>query len=64
MSYFTTSLGDGATNAGFTVKIGTTSQTSMTSSWVSTTGFTTVYGPVVHTHTASGEAIRVKFGDY
>ena len=44
MSYFTTSLGDGATNAGFTVKIGTTSQTSMTSSWVSTTGFTTVYG--------------------
>lgn len=57
MSYFTTSLGDGATNAGFTVKIGTTSQTSMTSSWVSTTGFTTVYGPVVHTHTASGEQV-------
>lgn len=57
MSYFTTSLGDGATNAGFTVKIGTSSQTSMTSSWVSTTGFTTVYGPVVHTHTASGEQV-------
>ncbi|MCL9770703.1 T9SS type A sorting domain-containing protein [Flavobacterium sp. HXWNR69] len=57
MSYFTTSLGDAATNAGFTVKIGTSSQTSMTSSWVSTTGFTTVYGPVVHTHTASGEQV-------
>jgi hypothetical protein len=55
MSYFTTTLGDGATNANFTVKIGNSSQTSMTTTWVPTTSFSTVYGPVTHTHTASGE---------
>ncbi|PDS24608.1 Ig-like domain-containing protein [Flavobacterium branchiophilum] len=55
MAYFTTTLGDGATNSNFTVKIGTSTQTSMTTTWVPTTSFATVYGPVTHTHTASGE---------
>lgn len=55
MSYFTTTLGDAATNANFTVKIGNSSQSSMTTTWVPTTSFETVYGPVTHTHTASGE---------
>ena len=55
MSYFTTTLGDGNTNSNFTVKIGTSTQNVMTSTWVPTTSFTTVYGPVIHTHTASGE---------
>jgi hypothetical protein len=55
MSYFTTTLGDGSTNSNFIVKIGTSSQTSMTTTWVPSTSFATVYGPVTHTHTASGE---------
>jgi hypothetical protein len=55
MSYFTTTLGDAATNSNFVVKIGTTSQTNMTTAWLPTTSYTTVYGPVTHTHTATGE---------
>jgi hypothetical protein len=55
MSYFTTTLGDAATNSNFVVKIGTTSQTTMTTAWLPTSSYTTVYGPVTHTHTASGE---------
>lgn len=55
MSYFTTTLGDGATNANFTVRIGVTNQSVMTTTWVPTAAFTNVYGPVTHTHTPSGE---------
>ncbi|SEJ38963.1 hypothetical protein SAMN05660918_0200, partial [Flavobacterium terrigena] len=55
MSYNISTLGDGATNANFTVKIGTVAGTSFgTNAFLSTTAFTTVYGPSTYTHTASG----------
>ena len=55
MSYNITSLGDGATNPNFTVKIGTVAGTSFASTtFLSTATYTTVYGPSTYTHTASG----------
>ena len=55
MSYNITTLGDNATNPNFTVKIGTTTATSFANtSFISTTAYTTVYGPSTYTHTAAG----------
>lgn len=43
------------TNANFTVKIGTTTANSFANTtFLNTTAYATVYGPVTHTHTASG----------
>jgi hypothetical protein len=55
MAYNITSLGDAASNANFTIKIGNTSNAVFgTTTFASTTGFTSVYGPSTYTHTASG----------
>lgn len=55
MAYNINSLGDAATNANFTVKIGTIASTTFSSTtFVSTTAFTNVYGPSNYTHTATG----------
>jgi hypothetical protein len=48
-----TTLGDAATNSGFTVKMGTTSLSALTT-FESTASFTTVYPSQTYTHTASG----------
>lgn len=55
LAYNTTTLGDGATNANFTVMIGATTATAFTATaFASTASYTTVYGPSTYTHTASG----------
>jgi hypothetical protein len=56
LSFNVNSLGDAATNDEYTVKIGHVGSTSTFSStsFLSTASYTTVYGPVTHTHTASG----------
>lgn len=55
MAYNINTLGDGATNANFTVKIGTIASTSFgDANFVPTTSFTNVYGPSTYTHTATG----------
>ncbi len=54
MAYEITTLGDGATNPSFTVKIGNTTQSSFANTNFLTTPSTTVYGPSTYTHTASG----------
>lgn len=55
MAYNIASLGDAATNANFTVSIGTTAGSNFANTtFLATTGFTTVYGPSTYTHTASG----------
>ena len=55
MAYNITTLGDAATNANFTVKIGTTSSANFaTNDFMSTTAMATVYGPATYTHTESG----------
>ncbi|WP_162127322.1 Ig-like domain-containing protein [Flavobacterium phycosphaerae] len=54
MAYDITTLGDGATNSGFTVKIGSTTSSTLSGDFVSTTGFTTVYPSQTYTHTATG----------
>lgn len=55
MAYNISSLGDAATNANFTVSIGTTAGSNFANTtFLATTGFTTVYGPSTYTHTASG----------
>lgn len=55
MAFNITTLGDGATNSGFEVKIGTTASSTLSGSFVSTaSGFTTVYPSQTYTHTASG----------
>jgi hypothetical protein len=55
MAYNITTIGDAATNANFTVKIGASATSSFAStSFVSTASFTTVYGPSTYTHTATG----------
>ena len=48
------SLGDGATNANYTIKIKSISESSFANSTFVTGGFTTVFGPVTYTHTATG----------
>ena len=55
MAYNIASLGDAATNANFTVRIGTTAGNNFANTtFLATTGYTTVYGPSTYTHTASG----------
>lgn len=55
MTYNITSLGDAATNANYTVKIGATSLSVFGSTtWEATTGYTTVYPSSTYTHTSSG----------
>lgn len=55
MAYNITTIGDAATNANFTVKIGASATAAFAStSFVSTASFTTVYGPSTYTHTATG----------
>lgn len=55
MAYNISSLGDAATNANFTVSIGTTAGSNFANTtFLATTGFTTVYGPSTYTHTPSG----------
>ena len=50
-----TTLGDAATNANFTVKIGAHGSTTFpNTTYLSTASFTTVYGPSTYTHTATG----------
>ncbi|MBP6039112.1 MAG: gliding motility-associated C-terminal domain-containing protein [Flavobacterium sp.] len=54
IAYFVTSLGDAATNANYTVKLGNTTQSSFANTTFTTPAFTTCYGPSTYTHTASG----------
>ena len=54
MTYNITTPGDALTNASFTVKIGTTTLSALTTNFESTTGYTTVYPAQTYTHTASG----------
>jgi hypothetical protein len=55
MAFNIASLGDGATNPNFEVKIGNTSLSVLSGDFVSTaTGFTTVFPSATYTHTASG----------
>lgn len=53
MAFNITTLGDGATNSGFVVKMGSTSLSALTT-FESTTAYTTVYPSQTYTHTASG----------
>jgi hypothetical protein len=57
MAYNITTLGDSATNAGFTVKIGTTALSALTTTFEATTSFTTVYPSQIYTHTVSGQQV-------
>ncbi len=55
MAFDITSLGDGATNSSFRVKIGNTALSTLSGAFVdTTTGFTTVFPSQTYTHTASG----------
>jgi len=55
LSYNLNTLGDGATNPNFTVKIGTTTGVNFANTtFLSTAAFTTVFGPATYTHTATG----------
>jgi len=54
MAYNITTLGDAATNAGFTVRIGTTTLSALSTTFESTTSYTTVFPSQTYTHTASG----------
>ncbi|MCO6146486.1 T9SS type A sorting domain-containing protein [Flavobacterium sp. NRK1] len=54
LTFDITTLGDGASNDNFTVRMGPGTGNSITSSTFVTEGLTTVYGPQTYTHTASG----------
>jgi hypothetical protein len=54
IAYKVTSLGDVATNANYTVKIGTTSLSTFANTTFTAPTFTTCYGPSTYTHTSSG----------
>jgi hypothetical protein len=55
LAYNVSSLGDAATNAEFTVSIGNVAGSVFANTtFLSTAGFTAVYGPATYTHTASG----------
>ena len=54
MSFNISTLGDGATNSGFEVKVGTTGLSTLSGDFQSTAGYTTVYPSQTYTHTASG----------
>jgi hypothetical protein len=53
LAYNISTLGSSTSN-NITIKIGTTNQTTVGTTFMSTTGFTTVFGPTAYTHTASG----------
>jgi hypothetical protein len=51
-------LGDGDSNADYTIKIGTTTATNFANTtFLATTSYTTVYGPQTYTHTANGQQV-------
>ena len=54
LAFNISSLGDSATNSGFTVKMGASANAVISSADFVTTGLSTVYGPATYTHTASG----------
>lgn len=55
LSYNVSTLGDAATNPGFTVKIGAVTEANFANTtFLNTASYTTVYGPSTYTHTASG----------
>ena len=54
IAYKVTSLGDAATNANYTVKIGNTSLATFANTTFTAPTFITCYGPSTYTHTASG----------
>ncbi|TRW23098.1 T9SS type A sorting domain-containing protein [Flavobacterium zepuense] len=55
IAFDTATMGSASSNNNFTVKIGTTTIGSFENgTYLPTTDFTTVYGPIVHGHTASG----------
>lgn len=54
IAYNVTSLGSSATNANYTVKIGSTTMSTFTGTTFAAPTFTTCYGPSTYTHTASG----------
>lgn len=55
MAYNVATLGSAATNNNFTVKVGTVAGSNFANTTLlATTAFTNVYGPVTHTHTATG----------
>lgn len=54
MAFNIATLGDGANNANFRVRLGNVAGTTFANTTFLTTGFTTVYGPATYTHTASG----------
>jgi hypothetical protein len=53
MAFRINSLGDGATNSGFILKLGSTASTALTT-FEATTSYTTVFPSQTYTHTASG----------
>ncbi|WP_341902465.1 T9SS type A sorting domain-containing protein [Fluviicola taffensis] len=57
MSFNITTLGDGATNANFIVKVGTTGLTAFTD-FVATTGYTTVFPSAIYTHAVGVNVIN------
>ena len=55
LSFNINSLGSGATNDNYTIKLGSTNAVSFAdNNFLSTTGFSTVYGPTTYTHTENG----------
>jgi hypothetical protein len=57
IAYNITTIGDAATNALYTVKMGTTSVNAFTD-FISNTGFTTVYNPATYTHSVGINTIN------
>ena len=55
LSFNINSLGSGATNDNYTIKLGSTNAVSFAdNNFLSTTGYSTVYGPTTYTHTENG----------
>ncbi|MEL1242899.1 T9SS type A sorting domain-containing protein [Flavobacterium sp. DGU11] len=54
MAFNIATLGSSANNTNFKVRIANTSLSSFANTTYATTGFSTVFGPVTYTHTASG----------
>jgi hypothetical protein len=55
LAYNISTLGDAATNANFTVRIGSTNLNAFANTtFLATNAFTNVFGPATYTHTASG----------
>ncbi len=54
LAFEVATLGSSDTNTNYTIKMKQVTNATITSSTFVTDGFTTVYGPVTHTHTATG----------